>query len=163
MFGCDYKRLYVVFLILDWLQTSHCFVLLFLLVWIWWWIWIWTYIWCSMLGSYKKKFIKIYFGSFSILGSLISTWNEALFNGFFVALGMLYFGLFLSLFLVLVCVCASGMHSWSRLCPLVVHVGVSLLPILPRIPTGVPLGWMLLVWSLQLFLQTKFGRHSLMT
>lgn len=58
----------------------------------------------------------------------------------FVALGMLYFRLFLSLFLVLVCVCASGMHPWSRLCPLVLDAGVSLLPVLPRIPVGVPLG-----------------------
>ena len=31
-FGCDYKILYVVLLILDWLQTSHWFVLLLLSV-----------------------------------------------------------------------------------------------------------------------------------
>ena len=105
------------------------------------------------LGSYIQFLFKIYFSSFFTLSSLIPAWNEALFNGLFVSLGMLYFGLFLSPFLVLVCVCASGMHPWSRLCSLVLHVRVNLLPVLPRIPVGVPLGWMLVVWSLQLFLQ----------
>ena len=71
-----------------------------------------------MLGSYIQFFfLKIYFSSFSTLGSLISAWNEALFNRLFVALGMLYFGLLLPLILVFICVYIPNMHPWSRLCP----------------------------------------------
>ena len=71
-----------------------------------------------MLNAWKLYPIflfKIYSSCFSALGSLILAWNEALFNELLVALGMLYFRLFLSLFLVLVCVYASSMHPWSKL------------------------------------------------